>query len=204
MARRLSPEARRAEIIEVAHGLILENGYRDLSLREVARRCGMSAPGLMHYFPDMPTLLEAVLAHRDEIDIAAINDGASYSPHFTDFIDAATRYYADRAEEMSRFDALEVEALDPLHPAHAWFATRNERNLELVRPAVEREFENPDRVVQLIRYLIDGIRLSWMRNPENRDFESGLRSLQDLLAVLPRKSDTAIANHTGHHGQPSE
>ncbi|RZU66141.1 TetR family transcriptional regulator [Microterricola gilva] len=189
MARRLSPEARRAEIIEVAHALILEKGYRDLSLREVARRCEMSAPGLMHYFPDMHTLLEAVLAHRDEIDLAAIQDGTSPSPQFTDFIDAATRYYSDRAEEMSRFDALEVEALDPQHPAHDWFATRNERNLELVRPAVEREFENPDRVIQLLRYLIDGIRLSWMRNPENRDFESGLRALQDLLVILPRTAD---------------
>src|SRR6478735_4817307 len=72
MARRLTPEARRAEIIEVAHAVISDEGYRALSLRELARRCGMSAPGLMHYFPDMRSLLDAVLAHRDEVDLAAI------------------------------------------------------------------------------------------------------------------------------------
>lgn len=159
--RRLPPEVRRAEIIEVAHAAILEDGYRALSLREVARRCGMSGPGLMHYFPDMPTLLEAVLAHRDEVDLNAIFVGgaADSDRSVMELVDMAMAYYADRTAETSAFDALEAEALDPHHPAHDWFAERNRRNRELLRPAVEREYDDPDTVMRLLGYIFDGARL---------------------------------------------
>jgi len=183
VGRRLSPDARRAEVIEIAHATITEEGYRTLSLREVARRCGMSAPGLMHYFPDMPTLLKAVLAHRDEVDIAAISGagGEDDERTVTELIDAAAAYYADRLAEIRRFDALEAEALDPNHPAHAWFAERNRRNLELLRPAVEREFDDPDTVMRLLRYVIDGVRLSWMHAPGEIDFTADWTAVRSLL-----------------------
>jgi len=184
VARRLSPDARRAEIIEVAHATIAKEGYRGLSLRELARRCGMSAPGLMHYFPDMPTLLEAVLAHRDEVDIVAIIGGADPGEDHrsvAELIDAAAAYYAQRLAEIRQFDALEAEALDPNHPAHAWFTERNQRNLELIRPAVEREFDDPDTVMKLLRYLFDGLRLSWMRSPDDIDFTADWAAVRSLL-----------------------
>src|SRR5690242_8178354 len=78
MAQRMTPQERRVAILDMAMTIISEAGYRGLSLREVARRCGMSAPGVMHHFPDMPTLLHALLEHRDESDraeLAALLDG---------------------------------------------------------------------------------------------------------------------------------
>ena len=181
MGRRLSPDARRAEIIEVAHATITREGYHSLSLRELARRCEMSAPGLMHYFPDMPTLLEAVLAHRDEADIVAITGADGEERTVGELIEAAAAYYADRLAEVRRFDALEAEALDPSHPAHAWFTERNRRNLELLRPAVEREFDDPDTVMRLLRYVIDGVRLSWMQAPGDIDFVADWTAVGALL-----------------------
>jgi len=192
VARRLSPEVRRAEIIDVAHALIMEEGYRALSLREVARRCGMSAPGLMHYFPDMPSLLEAVLVHRDEVDIAAIVGATRDEDRLMEVIDGAMAYYADRTVETQRFDALEAEALDPNHPAHAWFEARNRRNFELLRPYVEREFAEPETVMLLLRYLMDGLRLNRIRRPDSVDVDQDRRALLALFAALPRRVPAAV------------
>ena len=207
MARRLTPEARRAEIITVAREVIASDGYRALSMREV-RRCGMSAPGLMHYFPDMPTLLEAVLDARDEEDFATFpsSDGADAS--LVELIDAALAYYADRTAETARFDTLELEALDPEHPAHDYFVARNERTMEQLKLAIQREFENPTAVVKLSGLILDGMRLHALRDPEHkhaRSMDGDPRShrttpppsthndlIQTALLVRPRASvDTA-------------
>jgi AcrR family transcriptional regulator len=185
VARRLSPEARRAEIIDIAQAVIAEEGYRSLSLREVARRCGMSAPGLMHYFPDLPSLLDAVLAHRDEVDLAQLapDDDAS----LIELLDAGVDYYAERAEETRRFDALEAEALDPSHPAHAYFATRDDRTYARLRPIIERQYDRPDDVLRLVRLLFDGMRLALLRDPEHADIRKTWASVRPLVVgALPQ------------------
>ncbi len=104
----------------------------------------MSAPGLMYYFSDMQSLLEAVLEHRDEVDLAAIVPEDVSEQSLGDLIDGAAAYYVERLDDQRSFDALEAEALDPNHPAHSWFAERNERNIQLLRPVIEREFADPD------------------------------------------------------------
>lgn len=183
MARRLSPEARRAEILEVAQAAIASDGYTALSLREVARRCGMSAPGLMHYFPDMPALLEAVLSHRDETDLAAIFDATGPHASVLDALDVARDYYAARSEEVRNFDALEAEALTPGHPAHDYFQRRSERNFERMRPQIHREFEGPEEVERALRLLFDGVRLKWLRSPDAGE-EERARDWQVIRSVV--------------------
>jgi AcrR family transcriptional regulator len=181
MARRLTPEARRAEIVSVARQVITEEGYRGLSLREIARRCGMSAPGLMHYFADMDSLLTAVLERRDEADIAAIASAASEGGSLAELIEAAAAYYADRGDDVRVFDALQAEALDPTHPAHEWFASRNARNLEALRPVLAREFADPDTALRLLKYLLDGMRVNRMWGDDNADFFTDLQAIRKVL-----------------------
>jgi AcrR family transcriptional regulator len=191
MQRRLSPEARRAEIIATAHDLIAEEGYRSLSLREVARRCGMSAPGLMHHFPDMPSLLEAVLEARDLSDMASITGTLAADATFDDVVDAALTYYANETGVRS-FDALEAEAIDPKHPAHRYFIDRDELVFEAVRPVIEREFEDPERVTALLRLLADGMRLRHMRDPEGYSMRAQWDTVRDALyAVSPLRDASA-------------
>ena len=192
MARRLSPDARRAEIIQTATQLISTDGYRALSLREVARRCGMSAPGLMHYFADMPSLLSAVLALRDEVDIAAIIGAQGESATLDDVVTAAFDYYQRAGDATLRFDALEAEAVDPTHPAHAYYLDRDERSFAELKHVIEREFENPVEAFALIRVVFDGIRFRRLRDPENVDLmQEWLRVRETVLASLQRKSVAA-------------
>lgn len=56
--KRLSPAARRSEIVQAAIDLFAETGF-DGSTREVARRAGITQPLLYRYFPDKQSLIEA-------------------------------------------------------------------------------------------------------------------------------------------------
>lgn len=162
MARRLTPEARRAEIVEIANRAIMSDGFSSLSLREIARRCGMSTPGLMHYFPDMVSLLGAVLEHRAEVEIAT-----QYSKiegiTLVELLEKARSYHHTLPEEARQFDVLEAEALNPTHPAHQYFNERNQRMLERIRPIVEREYASPEEVMTLLGLIFDGFRLKSVR-----------------------------------------
>jgi len=57
--RRLSPEARKEEIVSAAVELFAESGF-DGSTRDVARGAGITQPLLYRYFPDKESLIEAV------------------------------------------------------------------------------------------------------------------------------------------------
>lgn len=162
MAKRMTPEARRLEILAVARQTIAEQGIRALSIRELARRCGMSAPGLMHYFPDMQTLLVAVLEERDKADAAAVFDQVD-GKGLLALLDAGVDYYSARAQESTNFDALEAEAQDPFHPAHAYFTDRFDRMVEAVRPYVADESDDPDDLFRVVRLILEGTRAQALR-----------------------------------------
>lgn len=57
--RRLSPEARRREIIQVARGLFAEHG-QDVSTADVAAAAGITRALVHHYFPGIDALRDAV------------------------------------------------------------------------------------------------------------------------------------------------
>ena len=72
MAQRLQPHVRRARILETAMSITDAEGHRGLTMARLARECAMSTPGLLHYFPDIDSLLVAVVQHRDERDLSAL------------------------------------------------------------------------------------------------------------------------------------
>lgn len=196
MRRRLSPEARRAEIVEVAGAAIAADGYRTLSLRELARRCGMSTPGLTHYFPDLPSLLEAVLAQREDVGLAEIAARQHPDASLLDVLESARVYASARPDEVRGFDALEAEALDPGHPAHAYFAARNERTLALLRSRIDREYEHPEQVAEALGLLLDGLRVRRVRSAGRADDDAGWRAILRLVAGLPRLPDAPRSDRT--------
>ena len=59
--RRLSPEERRAQIMDSAVGLIIARGLSSFSLEEVAAEAGVSKPLIYKYFTSRDELLKAVL-----------------------------------------------------------------------------------------------------------------------------------------------
>src|ERR1700741_5612700 len=62
---RAKPENRRAQILDEAIRLIGERGYNRFTIQELAQRCQLSNPGLLHYFGSKEDLLVALLEDRD-------------------------------------------------------------------------------------------------------------------------------------------
>lgn len=63
-AKRLTPEARRKQIIEAAVDLIVSTGHSGCTLEQVAQHADISKPLIYKYFPKRDELLRAVLQHE--------------------------------------------------------------------------------------------------------------------------------------------
>ena len=61
-----SREKRRDEILETAVDVLVERGYRDTSMLEIAKRAGASKETLYNWFSDKPGLFEAVIRRNAE------------------------------------------------------------------------------------------------------------------------------------------
>ena len=111
---------RRREIIAAAAELFAESGYRNSSMRELAKRVNLTQPGLLHYFANKEELLVEVLGLRD-------SSVANYLSTFR-ATDVATRsrevarHSAEHEGLTSLFIILSAEAIDDDHPAHGYFA----------------------------------------------------------------------------------
>lgn len=58
---RMQPEQRRAQIIQVAHTIMVEQGGNALTLRAVAAGCDVSLAAIQHHFRDKGELFQAVI-----------------------------------------------------------------------------------------------------------------------------------------------
>ena len=63
-AARLSPEDRRAQILETAATLVRQAGHTQITLKQVAAEAGVSTPLIYKYFPKREDLIIALLDHE--------------------------------------------------------------------------------------------------------------------------------------------
>lgn len=129
---RLAPDVRRRQIIDEATRLIAIAGFNAVSLADIARACGIRKPSVLHYFPTMNDLLSAVLANRDEQDTPdelPDIDLMSTPDAMRDFAREAVIRNLGRRELIRLYVVLGAEAMDPEHPAHEYFVTREARTI---------------------------------------------------------------------------
>lgn len=162
--------AKRAEIIDRATALFGEVGYRGSSLREIAARCGISHPGLLHHFPTKEALLIAVLEHRDE------QDAERFLAPDASGLDRLRRIVALAAHNETRrgivelYCVLSAEATAQDHPAHGFFVERYRRTLTAMRDAygdagqegVLLDGVAPEDAARELVALMDGLQLQWL------------------------------------------
>ena len=71
-SRRLSPDERRAQLVELAKRMFGERPYAELSVREVAQAAGVTENLVYHYFTNKETLFLAAFQHADELLAACL------------------------------------------------------------------------------------------------------------------------------------
>ncbi|MEU8758293.1 TetR family transcriptional regulator [Streptomyces sp. NPDC048659] len=149
---RKSPEARRAEIVEVAARVALTEGLECVTLRRVAEELSVR-PGLIsHYFPSAEELVAEAFA------VAALGELESLLP--AERADGTPTHY------LARYFALSAgEAYDDI--SRLWI---NARHLSRYRPVLrdrvtEMELASDDRLEGLIR---EGVERGEFRTDDSR------------------------------------
>lgn len=196
--RRLQPEERREEILSAATDLIAVSGFNGVSLDSFAEACGMTKAGLLHHFPSKEDLLTAVLLRRDAHDavtwfhrqgdltpeaavdhlgkMVPVRDAAASRELLTLTVKRNLRQRA----LVQLYTILSAEALDPSHPAHAYFNDR----LEVARTTLEKFLfawhPQPARAAVQVLAFLDGLQLNWLRDP-GIDFLEQWESFADAL-----------------------
>lgn len=167
--RRLSPAARRAEILTAASELIARSGFDGVSLDAFAKASGLTKAGLLHHFASREHILVAVLERRDSLDLAAIELAAAAPAldpaEAQELMTRVVRRNLEQRSVVQMYTVLAAEALDPAHAAHTFFQHR----LKMARTQLaERVLPWHPRAdiaaVELLAFL-DGLQLNWLRDP---------------------------------------
>lgn len=162
--------AKRREILDQAMSLFGEVGYRAASLREIAARCGISHPGLLHHFPTKVSLLLAVLEHREQVDgetlFAGTTTGVDTLRRLVDLV----ALNATRRGIVELFTVLSAEATAVDHPARGFFVERYLTTLRAIEQAYEAvRAENalhpgvePGPAARQLIAMMDGLQIQWL------------------------------------------
>lgn len=164
---------RKEEILRRALEVIAEEGYESASVTRIAEAVGLSKTGLLHHFGTREQLLTEVLRKRDELDdLGEFAPGAPPEELKTAYLSVVERN-ASIPGLVELFTQLSVEAVNPDHPAHEYFVTRDEQVISRVVEAMldwlppELAKELPPRALALILLSVtDGIQQRWLRDSQ--------------------------------------
>jgi AcrR family transcriptional regulator len=188
--RRKRP-GRRPQIVAAGLAVFSSSGFHGGSLRDIARRAGLSQAGLLHHFPTKEHLLRAVLGWRDDLARRQLGEPA---PDGLDFIRRLVALPAfTRTRELVRLQVITLaEGVAPGHPVHGYVRHRQASVLDTVRQALEAAAARGElrpgvdcaAAARMLVALIDGLRLQCLLHPEQADIAGDVgRWLQPLLAV---------------------
>lgn len=185
--------AKKAEILAQAVAIFGESGYRGASLRDIAARCGISHPGLLHHFPTKEALLLAVLEQRDEADQARMSGAGSRGVDTLRRTVDLVRVNSERRGIVELFAVVSAEATAPDHPAHDYFVARYDRSVD-VTAAAYREAQEDGHLLagvdpvtagrQLIA-VMDGLQVQWLLSDGAIDMVEPVRALVQANLTVP-------------------
>ncbi|ALG09640.1 TetR/AcrR family transcriptional regulator [Kibdelosporangium phytohabitans] len=188
----LKGRLRREDIITAAIEAYRETGYHGSSLREVAKRAGITHAGLLYYFPTKEALLAAVLERRDAEDAERekldIPPGMELLRHLI----ALAEYNVAHRGIVEVYARLAAEAVAPDHPAHEYFI----RHYQIARDSAVATFTalaesgelrdgvDPHAAAVAFIGMEDGLQVQWLTTPDEVDLVGSMRFfLRNLLTV---------------------
>ncbi|RDI63565.1 TetR/AcrR family transcriptional regulator [Nocardia pseudobrasiliensis] len=187
-------DARKERILEVALKTFAENGFRGASIAEIADRCGLSQPGLLHHFPTKAALLSAVLDYRDRLDSERLGtDEQSRGPVALRQLVQAVEHNVAVPGLVRLFAVVTGEAVAADHPAHGWAVGRYRYLETWIARALDAGIADgtilPDTdglaEARRIIAMMDGLQLQWLLDPETVDMAALFRHyIADLLGRI--------------------
>ncbi len=185
--------AKREEILERGLEVVARAGYGGASIKQLAAAVGLSQAGLLHYFGSKEELFAEILRKRDDVDTARFGDPRTSSRSFAEvrkgYIEAI-RHNSEVPGLVQLYSRMAVDAADPAHAAHQYFAERG-RSLrasfctaiaEAQRDGTLPSNVDPDTLSRIVQAVSDGMQLQWMAEPE-LDMATIVDTLIELLTA---------------------
>lgn len=155
--------------------MIGERGYRGFTIQELARQCGLTNGGLLYHFPSKEDVLTGVL---DELErrmtagiLAYVNENVSTSVEglgSREMVLHVLRGIVSQTVTDSEINRLlimlQVEALDPQHPAHDRIMASNRSMYERITDLFEPLGNEPVRVARQAIAMLNGLYLIWLED----------------------------------------
>jgi len=173
----------RDDLVAAAAAVYGDVGFDGASLREIAKRAGVTHAGLLYHFPSKEALLAAVLERRDKIDAERPD------LHLPNGLGPLGRLVALAAHNerhrgiVELYVRLAAEATSEMHPAHIYFTDHYRQAREFaeegfralaaqgrLRPRIDPQVA----AIGLIA-LMDGLQAQWLTESEAVDLTTALR-----------------------------
>jgi len=161
-------KARKQEIVDAALAVFAKSGFHSGSLREVAKRVGLTTAGVMHHFASKEELFTEVLRQRDERVRAAAGDVSSTS--LLEQTRKVVAYNQSTRGLTSLYTVISAEATDDEHPAHQYFVDRYTSGRALAEATLRdahaagrlRDDIDIELAARLIPAVMDGLQQQWL------------------------------------------
>ncbi|HEY0188794.1 MAG TPA: helix-turn-helix domain-containing protein [Cellulomonas sp.] len=191
---RMSASDRLTQILTVSAGLIAERGFWGLTLRDVSLACGITEGGVLHHVGSKEQLLVSVLEYRDAVDLAQLADllgvgaeafdsGRDATVGLRELCTALVQRNARQPEIVRLYTVLNGEALDPAHPAHEYFRTRERWALDLFATAADPAWGDSEVLAREVLAAMDGLQLRWLRDLDGLDLVTEWERMAGRLLV---------------------
>lgn len=174
---RESSVVRRAQLIDEAIDLVGRFGYHGFTIQALATRCAISNAGVLHYFATKDRLLLVVLdeiERRQEDYLApfvaeALGGGTDTHRATLTLLHSMVERVAAEPGQARFLTALQVESLEPGHPAHDWFRDRESEAIGLLTQLMSDRGEAALLAARHLHALMYGLMLQWLRSGQAFD-----------------------------------
>ena len=161
-------QARRQQILDAALEVFARSGFHSGSLREIARRVGLTNAGVMHHFASKEELFTEVLRERDARVRAAAGDISELT--LAEQTRAVVDYNQSTRGLTSLYTVVSAEATDSEHPAHDYFVQRYAEARVHAEKALRdaaahgliRDDVDVALAARLIPAVMDGLQQQWL------------------------------------------
>jgi AcrR family transcriptional regulator len=179
--------ARREQILNDLMHALAAGRLRNPSLREIGQALATEPAHILYYFGSREALLQAVILRWDSESRALVGKEDPALPlTLADFVEAIA-HNINRPGIVHLYLTFAAEAVDPAHPAHAFFASRFARLQTSLAAAIRTEqangstdpAQNADVQARMLIALADGLQLQSLVEP-------ALDAAADLSEALRR------------------
>lgn len=180
----------RDAIIDACTEVFAQTGYRATTMKDIARRAGISEGGLAHHFASKADLLTAVLQRREAQAALHVADRRGMDALIA-MIDIVTED-AQRPGIVELHSILSTEATSTEHPAHDHYRDRYDGLRAFatsIFEVLQREGEiesslSPGELAASYLALSDGLQVQWLY--DRAAIDPGALLFRFLCSVIPR------------------